>query len=232
MDTKINTFLKEANEARESGDLEKSLHLFTNALLQAARENNLGDFCESIAGRSITLRHLAENSDSHLFLILAENELLAAIKIAERHNLKEALAFPYFQLGNALEHLGKLDEAVKAYAQALGYLENNPTKSHESSAVKADFKIHLYTCKYKAGDKTALEKALEALEELEGASEDEYSKKVWLSGAHMRIAEMLKDDDLPKAKHYLGLAKKIIDSDGRLILRNGQWERLSVNFSP
>lgn len=65
---------------------------------------------------------------------------------------------------------------------------------------------------------------------LEFNQEISYNFHVWLSGAHMRIANVLKTDDPSKAREHLEKAKQIIDSDSRLTLRSKQWEKLTKEF--
>ncbi len=231
MEPDARNLLKEANELREQENFEESLNLFNQALLQAAKVNDLESFVESIAGRSITLRHLAAREDSSVFLMLAENELHAAIKIAQKHDLKKALALPYHQLGSVLEKQERFEEAVDAYEKAVDYIEHHAPSFHDRPAVKADFKIHLYTAKYKKGEKSALEEAQKALKQLEESDEESYTKNVWLVGAHMRLAEILKEDQTKLAKEHLTQAKQIIDSDSRLTLRHRQWDKLAQSFN-
>ena len=102
----------------------------------------------------------------------------------------------------------------------------------------ADFKVHLATCEYKqsfstnkAGDESALERAEAALADLESHPDIEgYNQHVWVSGGHMRIAEMLREVNPVKAKEHLQKAKDIIDSDQRLTIRLSQWQKLAEKF--
>ena len=70
-------------------------------------------------------------------------------------------------------------------------------------------------------------RALDALGELENAEEsNSYFKNAWLSGAHLRIAEMVAQDNPELAKKHVEEARRIIEGDERLILRNSQLEKL------
>jgi len=83
---------------------------------------------------------------------------------------------------------------------------------------------------YKNGEKEALGDILAAISELEATNEPKFNKDVWMSGGYMRLAELLKDEDLAKAQEYLQKAKEIIDANPELVLRKGQWEKLAQNF--
>ena len=122
-------------------------------------------------------------------------------------------------LGRIHTKLGEHKEASKCFQQALENMSSFPP------AVVADTKIYLAFSQYKAGDETAIERLKEALVDLESADHDSYEKNVWVSGAYMRLAELL------NSKEYLAKAKEIIDGDKRLTIRLKQWTELSQNLS-
>ncbi len=224
-----------AAQARERGESVQSLKLDIEAMAAYQKEGNKLGFAEIQAEMFLTIRHLYDKTEDKGYLILAKYAAMSSVELAQESGDKTALAIPYFNLAKAQDTLGKFSQAVENYKQALENLENNPPEVHrveERPAMVADFKVHLTTCEYKTGDKTALERAETALKELEeGAEIADYNKKVWLSGGHMKIAEMLKDDDSTKAKEHLQKAKEIIDSDESLTLRKAQWEKLATQFN-
>lgn len=220
-----------AAKAREDGDHLKALQLEDEAMLAYQRDGDKLGLAEVVADRSIVLRHLWEGTGDKNFLMLAEAEMEASVKIARESGETAALALPLFNLAKTQEDLGNLQEAVKSYADALHQMETNPPATHNRPAVVADFKVHLATCEYRAGDKSALERAEIALSDLEQTDEVKYNRDVWVSGGHMRIANMLKDDNPDKAKEHLQKAKEIIDSNPDLKIRRQQWEKLEATFS-
>lgn len=234
MDSKGRKIHGEAAEAREKGETLKALSLYHQALAAYQAEGDDLGFAEALADESISLRHMFEATEDKNWLILAKHDNMAGVEIAQKSGNKEALALPLFNLARVQHALGEFDEAVKNYKAALKSLEENPPKIHkikERTAMVADFKSHMNVAEYKAGDKSALERAEKSLKELEEGTEiSDYNKKVWLSGAHMRIAEMLREDDPQKAHKHLNEAKKIINSDERLVLRQKQWDKLASTF--
>lgn len=221
----------QAEQARETGDFVEALELTDQATIAYQEEGNLAGFAEIQASRFLTLRHLFEETGHRGFLILAKYAAMASVELAQESDAKEALAIPLFNLAKAQETLGELPEAVKSYQEALDNLTNNPPPTHSRPAVIGDFKVHLATCEYKAGDKSALGRAEAALTELKSVDEiSQYNKDVWVSGGHMRIAEMLREDDPQKAREHLGLAKTVIDANPDLKLRLKQWEKLAETF--
>lgn len=224
-----------AAQARERGESLESLKLSDEAALAYQKDGDILGFAENLVDRSITLRHLADSTEDSNYLIVALHESLAAVEIARKSGREDALAIPLEKLAVVQEELELLEDAVKSYREAVEKIESNPPAEHkvpERPAIVADFKLHLATCEYKAGDKSALERAEAALSDLEAHPDiADYNQHVWVSGGHMRIAEMLKDDNPEKAKEHLQKAKDIIDSDPRLKIRLSQWQKLAEKFS-
>lgn len=223
---------QQAEQAREDGDFLKALELTDQAMVAYQEIGDKIGFAEIQASRFLTLRHLYEKTNDKSYLILAKHTAQSAVELAEESGSKEALAIPYFNLAKVQEALEELPQAVESYKKALENMISNPPPQHNRLAVVADFKIHLATTEYKAGDKEALEKAENALAELEQAEEtSDYNKHVWVSGGHMRIAEMLMQDNPEKARGHLQKAKEVIDADPRLKLRLSQWQKLADKFN-
>ncbi|MFH0937098.1 MAG: hypothetical protein V1808_02305 [Candidatus Daviesbacteria bacterium] len=228
------TLHMQAAEAREKGNFLGSLEFIDQATIAYQKQGDKLGMAEVRAEGFLNYLHLYRETDDHSFLILARHAAEEGVEIAKESGDKTALALPEFNLGKAQEALGKYQLAVQTYKQALEDLINNPPaiqRVDERPAMVDDVKVHLATTEYKNGDKSALERAEEALKDMEGAAElSDYNKNVWLSGGHMRIAEILREDNSQKAKEHLEEAKKIIDSDERLKLRKQQWKKLAASF--
>ena len=219
-----------AAKAREDGQHFEALKLHDEAILAYGRDEDTLGQAEVLADRSLVFRHLYQESNNRNFLILAKHEMMASVEMAEISGNKQALALPYFNLAKVQEDLEQLKDAKASYQKAVENQTNNPAAQHDRPAVLSDMKAHLATCEYRLRDKSALERALQAVFELENSDEVKYNKDVWLSGAHMRIAQMLKENDPQKAKEHLQKAKEIIDANPDLKLRKAQWEKLAENF--
>lgn len=235
MESKGRQIHGKAAQARERGESVEALKLDMEAMDAYQKEgDNLG-FAEIQAEIFLTLRHLFEKTGHHGYQILAKHAAMSSVELAEVSGDKTALAIPQFNLAKAQEDLGELQDAVGNYQKAVENIINNPPAPHnvpDRPAIIADFQSHLATCEYKTGDKSALERAEQAALDLEKAEDmADYNKHVWLSGAHMRIADVLRVDSPEKANEHLQKAKEIIDSDERLILRKKQWEKLAQSLS-
>lgn len=222
-----------AAQAREEGDSVKALSLYHSALDAYQKENDSIGFAETLADECISLRHLYEKTADRKWLILAKHTAEASVEIAKNSRKPEALAVPLFNLAKVQQALGELTGAIENYREAIKNIESNPPENHANRpAIVADYKIHMAGCEYKAGDKSALGRMENDLKELENAEElSDYNKHVWLSGAHMRIAEILMPDNPERAKEHLQKAKEIIDADPQLKIRKEQWEKLAEKFS-
>ncbi|HUD44409.1 MAG TPA: hypothetical protein VMR41_02605 [Patescibacteria group bacterium] len=230
-DSKARMLHAQTAKAREDGDYSSALASGDEALLAYDQENDDLGFAEVVADRSITLRNYGTLNDSKRLLILAKHEMLGSVAVARESGNKEALALPLYNLAQIQEDLGELKDAISTYKEAITNMENNPPVRHNRPSVLANMKVHMSTCEYKAGDKSALARAEAALRELESSDEAKYEKNIWISGGYMRFAQMLKTDNPEKAKEYLQKARGIIDANPNLKIRKQQWERLAKGFS-
>ena len=220
-----------AAKARESEQFTQSLTFNDDALFAYDAANDALGFSEGIACRSISLRVYANLHNSRRILTLAKYEMMASVDLARESCISEFLALPLYNLAQIKEDLGEFDDAVKDYKEAVGIMEKNPPEAHNRPSVLANMRVHLASCEYKAGDKTAMKRAKKALKELEVSEEpDKYSKNAWVSGGYMRIADAIKKDYPDEARNNLAKAKEVIDSNPDLTLRKKQWDKLSKSI--
>ncbi|MDD2822776.1 MAG: hypothetical protein PHQ59_01720 [Candidatus Daviesbacteria bacterium] len=233
MDSKARQLLGKANEAREiEQDYLKSLEFTDQALITFQQENDPLGIAETEASRAIVFKLLYRQTSDHNFLLLAESAASAGVNIAKASNNKEALALPLFELAKIKDELGNFSEAVSLYQEAIDNMLNNPPQTHNRMSVINDMKVHLATSEYKTGDKQALNRVLEALSNLEKEPDiSKYNQDAWVSGAYMRLADILKDDDPEKSRQYLYQAKEIIDNNPELKIRLSQWEKLKQTIN-
>src|SRR3989344_3851921 len=207
-------------------DFLKALKFTDEAIIASGEEGDSGEIAGILGSRQNIFSHLYDKTQNKNYLILAKYEAEAAVEIAEKSDTSAAL--PYRDLAKAYEQLNDYPNAVTYLEKAIN---SKLPDSHNRPAVKAEIKAHLAYTKYKAGDKSGMNLMNEAIAELENAKEDKNNKDVWLSGAHMRTAEMLKEDNLDLAKEHLRKAKEIIDVNNELKLRAEQWKELAKDFN-
>lgn len=220
----------QAEEARESGDFEKALVLTDQAMIAYQKAGDELGLAEVQASRFITFKHLFQSTGYKGYKILLRAAAETSVELARLSKIPEALALPLFNLGKAYQEMQMYEKAVLVLEEAVGEITAHPPELHNRPAVVADIKGHLYYCQYKAGDKNALALIEQALAELEASDENKYNKDVWISGAHMRIADMLRADDPEKAKTHLEKAKEIINANPDLKLRKEQLAKLAATF--
>ena len=221
-----------AEHAREAGNFLTALQLSEEAFLAYQEEHDLFGMGDILASRSITFRLLFETSKDISFLLRAKHDAMTGVELTRTSSEKSDLIMPLYRLGQVQEELEELSEACNSYKESVEIFENFPPKEHNRPAVLNDMKVRMYVCEYKSGNEDALASAENALLNLENDPEEaRYTKDVWASGGHMKLAEALKDKDLERAQKHLQKAKQIIDMNADLKIRKVQWEKMAASFS-
>lgn len=219
--------LGKAEMAREEGDFIKALNYVNEAMVKCSQENDFLGFSEVLTSCFLTLRHLSEEYGDQNFMIIAKHYAMAGVEIAETSGDPKALAIPFARLAQANATLNNWSEAVELFRKAISNMKEHAPEYHDRPAVVADMLSQLSQAEYMAGDKSAKDRLDQAINELNNSEEIRYNKDVWLSGAYMRGAEMLWEEDPESSKKYLREAKKIIDANPELKLRSVQLQKLS-----
>lgn len=220
----------QAEQARESGDFLKALQLLDKATVEYQTEKDDLGLAEAQASRSLVFRHLYQQTQDKSFLTLAQYAAMSGVQIARESNNINSLAIPLFNLAKVEEDLEDVQTAVNLYKEAVFEMQQNPPEIHNRKAVLLDMLLHQSLAEVKIGDETALERALQLIEELKNTDEEKYNIDVWVSGGYLKLAAILKEDEPEEAKRYLQKAKEIIDANPDLKLRKQQLEKLSAKF--
>lgn len=219
-----------AEWSREAGHFVEALIHTDEALVEYQKEKNVAGMADILSSRSITLRHLYEQTADTSFLILAKHETMAAIEFGKASEDKTAASMPLFRHAQILEELKEYKAAHSVYEEAVVAFKNNPPENNDRPAVLLDLQIRTALCAVRAGESARLDEALELIEKLNETDEYQYNKDVWVSGGYMNVAQILKDTDAARAREYLEKAKKVIDGNEKLTLRKAQWEKLAASF--
>lgn len=231
VETKARQLHAQALKLREQKKIVEAQKVDQEALDEYAKDNDTLGFSELLSMHAKSYLHQYHFSGFKPYLLLAKHIAQAGVDTAKESGDPSQTVLPLFNLGEVCADAGDLLSAVETYKKAVEGLEKNPPERHNRKSVLANFKIHLTTTEYANGDKSALERAEKALKDLQKSDDaNPYEKDVWESGAHMRIATMLREDDPEKAKEHLTKAKEIIDSDPELVIRKEQWEKLAKTF--
>jgi tetratricopeptide (TPR) repeat protein len=219
-----------AELAREEGRFLEALEFTDQASLAYQKDGDIFGLAEVQSSRQSTFKHLFRSTGDFVFLILEKHSAQAAVDIAERSGISEALAIPFHNLGKYYAEVRDCARAAEFFSKAIENLKANPQNTHSRPAVIADIAGHLYWAQYHCGDESALQKAIDILEELKSLDEESYNKLVWITGAHLRIAEMTARTNPELAREHLELAREIINSDKRLVLRAEQLRNLETDL--
>lgn len=220
-----------AEHLRESGEPKFAISVLLEAMRFYSKDDDDLGFSEAVTSGVLSLRHMAQSTGDERYLIFAKHWAEAAVEIAERSGNKEALSIPYQRLGSVNAELKEWDEAVKNFRRSVEFMQSNPPESHNRPAVLADMRAHLAFAEYMNGDKSARERLLQAAEDINSSDEVQYNKDVWYSGALMKAAEMLHEDDREASNEYLQKAKEVIESNKDLVKRREQWETLNERLA-
>ncbi len=224
-------FHVQAEQARERGDYEQALVLTDQALIAYQQDGDLTGMAEIQSSRQRVFKHLYRSTKDEAYLVLEEHTAQSALEIAQSSSNPHALAIPLHLMGSFFAQKKEYAQAAEYFKQAVENLTTYTDNPHSRPAVIADFAGHQFWAEYLAGDTSALDRALIALEQLKNTEEDSYNKAVWISGAHLRLAEMLMHENLEEAKKHLAHAREIIEADSRLLLRKEQLDELSQQLS-
>jgi tetratricopeptide (TPR) repeat protein len=223
-------YLNNSQEARERGHFADAFHYSDRAFFAFQKDDDYAKVSEAQAAEGLIWRHLYEQENESAkkitFGIRAKSCQRNALEILQQHNISEQYKALY-ELGKIHQTLGEDDDAIQNYQAAIANFEQFPDQYPYPESVMSEMKTRLYALEFKRGDQQAFSKYEMAVEELKQAENpDEYTKKVWVSGAFMHMAEALMGQDNARAKEFINEAKGTIGTDEKYILRRGQIEAL------
>ncbi|MGI5826018.1 MAG: tetratricopeptide repeat protein [Patescibacteria group bacterium] len=216
----------QAEQLRESGDFVEALKTFETVIVGYQQEGNYAKVVEALQGRFLCYKHLFFLTQDQIYAILGRQDAQSSLEIAERHNLKEILPSCYFRVGEASMLFNDFEKAAENFEKAVCIFPGE-------GAEKGDWRYHWGEALYRSGKKEeGKEKIFEGLKEIQTNPDnrDSFLIHVWESGAYMKLADLLREDEHETAKNYLTKANKIAQEDDRLILRRRQIEELSQRF--
>src|ERR1051326_2554666 len=146
------------------------------------------------------------------------------LDLVEQYNLKLYKSIAYFRLGEVYRHGNNYAQAAKYYRLALKYFKGPLSQ-------KGDWRYHLGAALYFSGkEKQGMKEFFRGVDEIKVGSKkvDSFLYHVWQSGAYMQLAQMLAKKHKKIARGYLQMAKEIINSDRRLIIRRQQIKWIKI----
>ncbi|HLD80091.1 MAG TPA: hypothetical protein VJA18_06040 [Candidatus Nanoarchaeia archaeon] len=214
---------RQAEELRESDRHLDALKELDQAIVLYQEGGDYQGICEALQSRVLTFKHLYFLTRDTAFATIAKKEAEASLELAQNNNVTEKLSSCYFRLGEIAMLFEDFPKAIDWYQKALENYQG-------SLSEKGDYRYHLGEAQYRSGQKEEGRKTiLEGLGEIQnGASEvDPFLVHVWESGLHMKLADLLHEDNPEEAKKHLDEARVIAKSDPKLIIRRRQIEEVA-----
>jgi len=214
------------SDAREKDKHLEALQYLNYAIVGYQKESDYKGLIDALKDRTLTWKHYFLLTEDSVYAILAQKDAESMLAIAKDKKLKDKLSTSHFRLGEVAMLFEDYASAIDSYKKALQYY-NGPLSE------KGDFRYHLGEAIYRNGQKTEGKSTiLQGLKEIqEGADElDPFLIHVWESGVHMRLADILREDEPEEAKKHLEMARTIVETDEKLVIRRRQIKELSEAF--
>ena len=141
------------------------------------------------------------------------------LEIVKAKKITTEIAGAYFVNGKAQMLFANYKQAVSFFDKALAKL------SLVKKAQRGEWLTNLGKAKYLKGEKEkGLNMIFKGIHQLKKHSGDidGYTFNIWLSGAYLRLAEILKQDRPTESANYLKQARTIIQPDAKQIIRKKQ----------
>lgn len=217
---------KQADVLREEGKSLKAIDTYNQAIVCYQEEQDFGNMMGALTGRLLCWKHLFYKTEDKIYAFFVKKEAEAMLEIAKEHKLLDRLFLIHYLNGTSATLLNDYPLAEKEFVKAIELFPNDV-------AEKGDWIAHLGDAVYRNGRKEEGKKLiLQGVQIIEEKSSqiDSFQFNVWVSGAYLRLAKLLKTDNIQESKLYFNKAKKIIDSDERLVIRKQQLDSFMKEF--
>lgn len=207
---------------REQDKHEPALEFLTRAIVAYQKEGNYEGLVDALKDRVLTWKHHFLLTDDKVYAILALKDSETMLSVAKEYKLKNKFDTAYFRLGEIAILFEDFPLAIKYYNNSLKFFRG-------CAAEKGDFRYHLGEAVYRNGQKGEGKKIiLQGLGEIIKGSDgtDPFQIHVWESGCHMRLAELLIEDEPKEALKHYKEANTIAQSDTKLVIRKRQIKEL------
>lgn len=211
-------FREEADVLREEGKSLKAIDLYNQAIVNLQEAKEYANIIPALTGRLLSWKHLFYKTQDKIYAIFVKKEAETIMDFAKAYNLMDRLYLFHFLNGTAASLLNEYDLAEKEFGQAILLYPFE-------HAQKGDWIAHQGEAMYQNGKKEeGQERILEgvALIQTRSSDIDSFEYNVWVSGAYLRLAKLLKVDNPKTSQEFYNMAKEIIDKDDRLVIRKQQ----------
>ncbi len=217
---------KEADILREEGKSLNAIDVYNQAIVRYQEDKDYSNMMAALTGRLLSWKHLFYKTEDKIYAIFVKKAAEEMLEIAKEYNLLNRLYLIHFLNGTSAILLKDYSSAEIEFKKAVKLYPFD-------NAEKGDWIAHLGDAMYRNGKKEEGKNMI-----LQGVSLikerscqiDSFLFNVWVSGAYLRLAKLLKTDNLEESKSFLNQAKEIIDSDNRLVIRKQQLDAFMKNL--
>ena len=210
---------------------QRALELDQQAAQEAEQGGDLATAAEAKSHQALVLRRIYRQTDDHQYLDQSVQVARQSVELAKRLSDTGAWMMPLFKAASSYYAAGLAQEAVDAMDEAIQIMHTNPPATHDRPSVLHDMRIHREYFAYQAGDKGAIGRLEQAIDDLRSAGDpDIYALDVWASGGYLKAAEVLVDDDHARGLSNLMKARDIIAANPELVLRRSDWNALAERY--
>jgi tetratricopeptide (TPR) repeat protein len=203
-----------------------AIDLYNQAIVRYQEAKDYAAMIGAQTGRLLSWKHLFYKTEDKIYAIFVKKEAEAMLEIAKEHDLLDKFYLIHFLNGTSAILFKDYNSAETEFSKAV---ELYP----DENAEKGDWIAHLGDAMYRNGKKEEGKKRILQGVELikERASQiDSFIFNVWVSGAYLRLAKLLRTDNPAESQQFLNLSKEIIVSDSRLVIRKQQLEAFMNNY--
>ncbi len=213
-----------ADHLREEGDTLKALDSYNHAIVAYQKEHNYDGIFEALKGRMLAWKHLYYQDEDPIYVLFLQREAETIAQYVKLMHLEGHDHLVQYLIASAAYHSGDYAKAEKEYREAIHLYPNEDPE-------KGDWVVHLGETMIRNGKKEEGKRVvLEGVKYIESKADevDSFLRKVWVSGAMLRMAKALQKDDPKESALYFNQAKAIIDGDSRLVVRKRQMEKFDA----
>lgn len=183
-------------DLREKDKHLEALQYLTLAIAKYQKKKNYKGIVDALKDRVLTWKHLFMITNDNIYAILAKKDAESMLEISKEYKLEGKLHTSYFRLGEIDMLFENYLSAIDNYKKSLKYYKGPLSE-------KGDYRYHLGEALYRNGQKREGKKTmLRGLKEVRNGAEeiDPFLIHVWESGVHMRLADLLRNDEPDEAK--------------------------------
>ncbi len=207
-----------AEKLRETEEFTRALKLYDQVIEKYYEEKNLTGVADALQGKVLTYKHLYARNGKDKYLKLAIGCAESSLKIVQKYKIISMYPSANFRMGEVYRLENNYKKTIHYFSRAYKLCANNKERG--------DYLYHLGETLYRDGKKNlGKRKILEGMKLIKKDKNrlDNFIYNVWLSGVYGRLAQIfLLEKNNKKAKKYIDMAKKIIESDKRLVIRKKQ----------